>query len=486
MPPRATLPILLGPLVLAALCAPIGTAAESPKETVVRDIGSRRELFVDHWLIDRLKTARLRLHQPEPRELAIRYNKPWEGILSGDPIIFKDGDVYRMYYRGLPKAGVDGTDREVTCYAESPDGIHWKKPILRLFEVDGSRENNVILAHMPPLSHNFAPFLDTNPKAKKSERLKAVAGCAGGLRALASADGVHWKLLRKKAVFTKGAFDSLNVAFWSPAEKCYVCYFRTWDGFRTISRTTSPDFIHWAEPKPMTYGDTPREHLYTNGTQPYFRAPHIYVAIAARFFPGRQILSDAEAKKRGVHASYFKDCSDTVLMSTRGGYLYDRTFMESFIRPGVGLTNWVSRTNYPGYGVVPTSPTEMSVYIRRDYAQPTAHVQRCVLRTDGFVSVNAGYRGGEMVTHPLKFAGKQLEINFATSAAGSLRIELQDTKGAPIPGHTLRDAVPLIGDEIARTVTWKKAGPDVRALAGKPIRLRVVLRDADLYSIKFQ
>jgi hypothetical protein len=35
----------------------------------------------------------------------------------------------------------------------------------------------------------------------------------------------------------------------------------------------------------MDFGKTPVEHLYTNQTAPYFRAPHIYVAIAARFMP---------------------------------------------------------------------------------------------------------------------------------------------------------------------------------------------------------
>jgi hypothetical protein len=42
----------------------------------------------------------------------------------------------------------------------------------------------------------------------------------------------------------------------------------------------------------------------------------------------------------------------------------------------------------------------------------------------------------------------------------------------------------LFGDELNATIAWKR-GPDLSSLAGKPIRLRVVLRDADLYALHF-
>jgi hypothetical protein len=127
----------------------------------------------------------------------------------------------------------------------------------------------------------------------------------------------------------------------------------------------------------------------------------------------------------------------------------------------------------------------MSLYLRRSYAQPAAHLQRFALRTDGFVSVNAPYRGGEMATKPLKFAGKQLVLNYSTSAAGSMQVEIQDADGKPVPGYALGEAETIAGDEIERVVTWKK-GPDVSPLAGRPIRLRFVMKDADLYSIRFR
>jgi hypothetical protein len=207
--------------------------------------------------------------------------------------------------------------------------------------------------------------------------------------------------------------------------------------------------------------------------------------MAARFMQGRQALSGEQAMAIGVDPKYFGDCSDLVLLSSRGGHRYDRTFMESFLRPGPGWENWVSRSNYSALNVVQTGPTEMSFYVARDYAQRTAHLQRYTLRLDGFASVHAPYAGGEMITRPLRFRGSKLEINFATSAAGGIRVEIQQENGAPIPGYSLADAREMIGDEIDGVVRWKGTS-DVSRLAGQVVRLRFVMKDADLYAVQFQ
>ena len=93
--------------------------------------------------------------------------------------------------------------------------------------------------------------------------------------------------------------------------------------------------------------------------------------------------------------------------------------------------------------------------------------------------------GGEFITKPLLFEGSRLVLNFSTSAAGSDSIEIQDISGQPIRGFSLSDCTELIGDEIERVVSWKK-GRDVSQLAGQPIRLRFVMKDADLYALHFE
>lgn len=463
-------------------------------------IGSRRELFVDRLLIEKLNNVRMEMREPRDEGPVLRFDKPWEGLFAGYATVLNCGDRYRLYYRGVSKLGADGNENERTCMAESADGLHWSKPSLGLFEFEGSKENNIVLANAAPVTHNFSPMLDTRPGVLPAERFKAIGGTGKALFAFASADGIHWQKLvdepilgPKEMTFPfSHLFDSQNLAFWSEHEKKYVCYFRVWDGLRRIARATSDDFRIWSNTEMMqqVHDDgsgpqpAPKEHLYTNQTAPYFRAPHISIAIAARFFEGRQVLSDEQAKAINVNPKYFRDTADAVLMTTRGGNTYDRTFLEGFLKPGIGAENWVSRTNYPALNTIQTSPTELSFFVNQNYAQPTAHLRRYSLRLDGFASVRAGAQRGEVITKPFVFSGKSLTINFATSAGGGIQIEFQQPDGTPISAFTGEDCQEQIGNEIERVVRWKQ-GSDVSSLAGKPVRMRIVMQDADLYSFRF-
>ena len=210
----------------------------------------------------------------------------------------RDGDPRRSAIPALlPRHAEIGTRTavaEVTCYAESTDGIHWTKPDLGLFNVGGSKTNNVVLAGLPPFSHNFSPMLDTRQGVPPSQRYKALAGTvASGLAAFVSEDGLRWCKLRDQPVLTK---ESLIPRTSRSGPRPSMLIFATCacarDGVRRVGRASSPDFVTWTEPALMTYGDRPIEHLYTNQTSPYFRSPHLYIGIAAasspaaRFFPG--------------------------------------------------------------------------------------------------------------------------------------------------------------------------------------------------------
>ena len=93
--------------------------------------------------------------------------------------------------------------------------------------------------------------------------------------------------------------------------------------------------------------------------------------------------------------------------------------------------------------------------------------------------------GGTFTTKPVVFAGHELVLNYATSAAGRLRVEITDLSGARLPGFELDNCPILFGDSIAEAVTWS-GDPNLSALAGKPVRLKFELRDADLYAFQFQ
>ena len=143
-----------------------------------------------------------------------------------------------------------------TCYAESQDGITWKKPDLGLFEWVGSKKNNIIWKE-GRATHNFTPFKDERRGVPANERYKALAYAPQGGRALsafASADGLKWRLLKDQPVLTQGAFDSQNLAFWDDERSEYRAYFRDFrNGLRDIRTATSQDFRKWSEAEWLEY-----------------------------------------------------------------------------------------------------------------------------------------------------------------------------------------------------------------------------------------
>lgn len=446
------------------------------------DIGSRRELFVDDILVERVNKIEFRLHHPT--ELP----PPKSPLIGGYTTVLKDGALYRAYFRDR-KPGYEGTtgrEGEITCYAESLDGHEWTYPDLGILNVDSPRGKNVILDH-PAFSHNFTPFMDTRPGVDKAQRFKAIAGRRStGLHLFASGDGLHWDNMYDHPVVTSDrfGFDSQNVCFWSEEEQVYHCYFRVWTwnepndhpkassmsprGLRTISRSSSPDLVQWSEPVAMD-PNLPGEHLYTNNTQSYSRAPHIFIALPTRYVAGRV----------GMEKRYPMSGSTDILFMTQraGSDAYTRQFKEAFIRPGFDPRRWENRANYVALNVVPTSDKELSIYHNRG-----GH--RYVLRTDGFVSARAGAEEGELLTKPLTFRGERLIANYSTSAAGYLGVEIQDTAGNPLPGLSLQECERVVGDTIDGQITWK-SNPDLKALAGRPVRLRFVMADCDVYSFRF-
>jgi hypothetical protein len=482
---------VIGAAALAVVCSN-ARASDAKGAATIRNIGSQLELFVDDWLIETMSNTSLRMHPPVRKEVVFNFNAPWEGGFSAYVTIMKDRDRrFRMYYRGGGELS-----REYTCMAESRDGIHWTRPSLGLFEFNGSKNNNIIWTGQKKAyweSHNFSPFKDTNPAAPPSQRYKAVTlgrRMINGNRqkvllAFVSPDGIHWKRLQDAPIITEGSFDSHNTAFWDSVQQQYVCYFRqSREGKRSIRRSVSKDFVHWSRPQWLDFGRTPLEQFYTNGIVPYLRNPHIYLGFPMRFVPERTHIGLPERKTDAL--------SDAVMISSRDGITWDRTFMEAFIRPGLDQANWggAHGNNTPAWGIIQTSDTELSLYVSEHYgnfpkgANKVPRLRRCVLRVDGFVSVNALYNGGEMLTKPFIFKGTKLLINYSTSAVGSIKVEIQDQGGTAISGFSLAEATEIYGDEIERAVSWKH-GTDVSRLAGRPIRLRFVMKDADLYSMRF-
>lgn len=489
------------------------------------DIGSRRELFVDDFLTEKMTgKAEQRLHHPQPQEIVMTHDMPWEGSGSGYHSIFKDGDKYRMYYKAwqltvTPPGKVNTGEHPLfTCYAESDDGIHWRKPELGLFEFNGSKANNIVLAPgkmgaTNPDPGHIAVFKDDNPAAKLEARYKAIvrSGSPKGLLAFQSADGLRWSPMQETPVITDGAFDSQNLAFWDAHSGQYRAYWRyftggttdenNWkpSGDRAIRTATSKDFLHWESQHDLSYVDSPSEQLYTNQVKPYHRAPHLLLGFPTRYVErgwseSMRTLPELEHREWRAKANqrYGTAITEGLLMASRDGVKFKR-WSEAFLPPGIEREGtWNYGQQYMAWHVVETksalegAPNELSFYATESYwTGKSSQLRRYTLRLDGFVSIHAPMGGGELITKPITFSGKQLTMNFASSAASGIRVEIQDANGKALPGFALEDAAEHFGDSIERTVVWKN-GIDLGSLAGKTVRLRFALKDADLYSIKFE
>lgn len=515
--------------LIGVLLLPLGPLLQATEPSVIKpiDLGTRNELFIDDYIVESVQGLTWKMHEPKKAEVALQFDAPWEGNNCAYVSVFKDGNKYRMYYRAVPGKDAPASGigwRQFVCMAESDDGINWRRPNLGLHEFEGSKQNNIILINDDEVTsiranayaaHNFVAFRDDNSAAPPSERYKAVGGGRQGLFGYVSPDGINWRRLSEQRLITNGYFDSQNVAFWDPIRQQYRAYVRgfyqkpgTGERIRGIRVATSKDFLHWTDTERIDLGDSPAEHFYTNAITPYFRAPHIMIGFPMRLLPQRQADLPREfdlLRGEGV--------SDSVFMSSRDGRKWDRRFQEAWVRPGLGSLNWTDRSNAVATGVVPTGADEISIYLTEHYRLPTARLRRLTLRPDGFVSLNASTAGGEVVTKPFVFMGSQLLVNYATSAAGSLRVEILDAAGQPIPGYALKDSADLFGDSVQQRVNWDNQGWDVgeswpkdidrivarldqnrrqanlgwsvKHLAGQTVRLRFVLKDADLFSFRF-
>ena len=439
------------------------------------DLGTRWELFVDEHLVAQKQGVALKLHDPIKREMVLTTDQPWEGMTCAYFSVIQDGKKVLMYYRGS-SGGSDHSDAQVTCVAESTDGIHFTRPKLGLIEAGGTKDNNVIWRGVE--SHNFSPFLDANPAAKPGERYKALGGVKqpgknwhqgetpGGLYAFASADGIHWSKMKDTPVITKGAFDSQNLAFFDTTRNRYTCFSRIFiNKVRAVQSNHSADFLTWTEPVPHVYAEgVPWEHFYTSATVPCPTAPHLFLSFPKRFVPSRKKVPEHEGP--GV--------SDAVFMSSRDGVNWDRPFLEAWVRPGPDLKNWTDRNNMTANGIIESSDTEWSLYISEHYRHADHRIRRLSVRKQGFASMHATAKGGEFTTHPMVITGKKLVLNSSTSAAGSIKIEALDESG-----KVLATSMEIFGDE------FETDALDVSKLVGKTVTLRVSMKDADLFALRF-
>ncbi|MGI5819054.1 MAG: hypothetical protein ACOX9R_13275 [Armatimonadota bacterium] len=478
-------------------------------------LDTRKQLLIDELFLDQAVGVRLCMNPPvQHEEPVLLPDRPWEekGISGYNTVIREADGRFRMWYGAAMFLGLPQEGAIRLCYAESEDGIRWEKPSLCLLPFRGSTDNNIVAPLLERQSQQGATVF-RDERAPEEERYKLwtkfrptdaemEAGVGAGLYAMHSPDGIHWTVYPGQPNPPEQMCDTQNMFFWDDRIELYVGYTRVRETqmideaaeggrgrYRSIGRITSPDFDNWSETQIVLEADdtdlaiplpgektTPRPSLdfYTSCAMKSDDAQDVYLMFPSVYYHWQ----DDE----------FPATMDVQMLTSRDGISWQRAGdRQPFLRHGFDGDN-TSGMLFANPWLIPVGK-ELWLYYKgtsrrhAGYDPGSSGIYRASLRRDGFISVDAGYHGGEFVTPPFTFDGHRLEVNCDGSAAGWLKVEVQTPEGQPIPGFSFDEANAVLGNDLSKPVTWRTHG-DLSSLARREVRLRFVMRDMKLYSFR--
>ena len=447
-------------------------------------LDGNRHLFVDTFMIDSMSSAALTVNPPQRRELVFIADQPWErgGITSYGNVFYDPiAEEYRFYY--VP---VDYDIQFCFALATSQDGLVWEKPNLGAVEYKGSTDNNIVIWNQ----REGTVIID--PNAPESERYAIISSHPTlRTRLFTSPDGIHWTMTDTPV--SNHHSDSQVSTFWDDQLERYVHYPRVGYNGRATGRVVTQTMDEtWPESIPVVIHndehDPPGVDLYTNAAIKYPLAPNLYLAYPTPYYhydhPGREYL--AVGGNDGV--------IETQLATSRDGIEWTR-YRTPYV-PLYGHEELDLKLNMMYQGMLVHERT-IDQYFggyafthgdrearHRLEGRELGGVFRVEQRTDGFVSVDFDYEGGEVVTEPFTFTGNRLQLNLNTSAAGEARVAILDAAGEPIEPYTIDRCLFINGDYTTKTVQWGGLAT-VGHLAGQSIRLKFAIRGTKLYRFQF-
>ena len=537
---------LTSTLLLIAVLGPIPALAEVAADgvTSARSVGSKKQLFIDEEFFASTKNVKLTMNPPaKTGEATIPADQPWEELGVGGGSIVQVGQEYRLYYSANYMYPGSNEPSRRLCMAVSQDGVRWEKPSLGLVTFNGSNDNNIVFPADDSWFCGGWVFVDTCPSIGPEEQYKMVCRwCPPGVPktevsewALKSPDGLHWSRMSDRPAYRFS--DTTNSAFWDDRIGRYVVYMRhnsdpyyapkpvyiegLRDGkpvvftnnvgrvqapddgrtyiaiaYRKVGRYETDDLAfwdtpdHWGHPRQTVLSfdeqDPPGIDIDNTGATKYPWSDHAYLLFPAMYRhypepPAGEFHNDGVFEMR--------------LATSRDGIHFRYPSRSPFVPLGV-QGEFDSGLVYMAVGMIRRGPQLYLYYSTRNdtlrhgaggpdvYRSNPPVISRLVLRMDGFVSADAPYEGGEFTTVPVVFKGTSLHLNVQTSIAGYVKVELL-RDGQPVEGYSAAEADPVRGNFIDKAVTWNGQS-DLSALAGQPVWIRFVMKDAKLYAFQFR
>jgi len=508
---------------MAGACTLLGTGTTARADTsdAPIDVGSRKQLFIDDKFIASIRGVELVVNRPyQTGEVLIEADKPWElepreGWINCYSSVMKDDGRVRVWYDLLKPTGSGPYDHQRwVCYAESEDGLNFVKPELGLHEINGSKANNVVL---PSIIGGCAVWIDPNAPPEHRYKTQTKVYPSGEFHMHSSPDGLRWKLFAN--IDPRGKRDAQTIIFWDKYIQRYVFFGRRKYGTseikvrcRRIRRAEMTDLRQinntglaiWPDELDLATYDLGEESkewtpmdCYGATVFPYEEADRAYIMLVQAYWHWIRKPKTERSWPKITWLAEWPGTQDVQLAVSRDGKQFQRVGgRKPFLRLGpegrfdskwawampnpirMGDEIWIyyvgSNTDHNGV-IDPAAPSGKHV----------GAISRAVLRLDGFISADASYEGGELITPSLLFEGKTLELNLDTSAGGSVRVELLDQDGKPIEHFTADEATHLNGNSVRMPVSWGE-NRDVSKLAGTPVKIRFLMRDCKLYAFEFK
>ncbi len=463
----------MGAGVLAATVARPAAAADLAPD--------RALLFLDDLHVETLDRLQRTMHPPVKRGAVIRSAVPEKGIQTRSAPAWDPAErVFKLWVMGI---------EEVVW--RSPDGLHWTPAPLPNMRVD----------------HVVCDTTDPDPE----RRFKGALTNQGFA---VSPDGVRWTKLDVPPVPSS---DESNLSF-DPGERLFIHSvkrgtrngrsvaiavsrdFRTWTDHGLVFQTDEVDQMRGAENIRARLADaslqqpshvTPsawKVDVYNMGV---FHYEGQYVGLPALYHATGNVPNYPNTD--GFHLvqlAHSRDLKKWARLGDRKPFIapsrldsgaYDLTQILPPSAPVVHgdelwfyYTGLKRRATFRYVGAYPNGEAISLPGISRD----VGGVCLAVLRRDGFVSVDAGEAGGELLTRPMDIAGRELLLNLATGEGGEAVVELVDEAG-----KSLAVSTPVTGDGVRLPVAWK-GGANMTRAAGRKVRLKVRLRNASLYAVR--
>lgn len=483
-------------------------------------IGNAKQLFVYDAIVDRYEGVTRVLHEAQREPGPVLWaDRAWEHMgvwIYGSVLQEERTGGYTLWYQsnaGYPEGSI-------VCYATSKDGRHWHKPELGAVEWRGSRANNIVWgtsyddAYCPSVIHDLR-----DPDPARRYKLytwdmqtpgrhpnwpgfgKTWTGdvdrpeLARGMWLATSPDGIHFvpfgegPLVSQIGDVLPTIYDQSRDRFLSftkinevrPGDPLYR---------RSVGISTSPDGLRWTPARLVLTQDEvddaqtramggERTEFYGMSGFPY---EGIYVGLLWVFHIMR--FKTRPDKGRGWDDGPL----DVQLTCSLDGEAWERAFSREPVIPARPTGNFDH-----SIGAVINRPlvTEDEILVYYSGSNQTHGVDAprawmaiglARFRRDGFVSAGCGPHEGSLLTRPFVVEGRSLELNL-DAHRGWARVALLHPDGSPIDGFSAADCDLLTEDRIRYPVTWLGRA-DLSGLQNQEVRMRVVMRHANLYAFR--